>query len=132
MTEQLDRRPSKMGRALRLGVAGILLAVPLTASRANAAETTEPIQPIYVYLPQWDCNQQNLLRQKSDDSINYTRPETSVTIDLISITYPIDLEGNKTYQTVIYENPGLPNRQTLRYFSDSSDCSGGAGTQVIR
>lgn len=121
MTEQLDKHPSKVGKVIRLGLAGALLAVPLTASRANAIETAEPGQPIYVSLPDWNCKQSNQLGIKDRGSLDFTRPQTSITSDILSVTYPAKRGNEDFYETVIYENPGLQSGQLLRYYSEGSD-----------
>lgn len=121
MTEQLDRSPSRLGRALRLGVVGVLLAVPLTANRAKAAETTEPIQPIYVNLPDWNCKQSNQLGIKDRGSLDFTRPQTSVTAEILSITYPAKRGNEDFYETILYENQGLQSGQILRYYSEGNE-----------
>lgn len=122
MTEQLDRSPSRLGRALRLGVAGVLLAVPLTASRANAIETAEPGQPIYVSLPDWNCKQSNQLGIKDRGSLDFTRPQTSVTAEaVISVTYPAKRGDEDFYETIVYFAPEHNSGQTFRYYSEGNE-----------
>ena len=107
MAEQLDRRPSRIGRAIRLGVAGVLLAVPLTAGRTNAAETTESTQPTYVNLPDWNCDPSRGILPADRGARDFTRPQTSITKEIISVTYPAKRGNEDFYQTVIYDNTGL-------------------------
>lgn len=120
MSERLDRRPSKIGRALRLGVAGVLLAVPLTASRTNAVETTESTQPTYINLPDWNCDPSRGILPADRGARDFTRPQTSVTEEIISVTYPAKRGTEDFYQTVIYDNTGLQSGQLLRYYSEGS------------
>lgn len=119
MDERLDRRPSRIGRALRLGVAGVLLAVPLTAGRTDA-ETTESTQPTYVNLPDWNCDPSRGILPADRGARDFTRPQTSVTIEIISVTYPAKRGDEDFYQTVIYDNTGLQSGQLLRYYSEGS------------
>lgn len=132
MNERLYRHPSRLGKAFRLGVAGVLLAVPVTASRTNASETTVSNQPIYVNLPDWKCDPRNDVRFRDRNTENFTRPDTSVTSETVSVTYPVDEQGGTVYQTIIYENPSLQTGQILRYYSDSRDCPLPDGAPTIQ
>lgn len=122
MAERLDRRPSRMVRTIRLGVAGALLAVPLTAGRTNAVETTEPSQPLYVNLPDWNCDPERIgLLPPDRGSRDFTRPQTSVSSEIMSVTYPAKRGDEDFYQTVIYDNTGFQSGQLLRYYSEGSE-----------
>lgn len=134
MTEQLfERKASRVGKIARIGMAGALLTLPAVAGTADAAQSPD-LSPIYINLPDWDCKQDNSIGLKSRDTINYTRPDTSVTADSISVTYPVDpevVDGEAIYQTVVYENPGLVSGQILRYASNIRDCAIPNDVQVL-
>lgn len=102
---------------------GGLISLPIIENALVSAQT-EPAAPtpIYVNLPDWDCDQKNFVGSVDRGVIDYTRPQTSITGEQISITYPAIDEDNRTHQTVVYENPGLKSGQVLKYFSDSRDC----------
>ncbi|MBI2032223.1 MAG: hypothetical protein HYT09_01105 [Candidatus Levybacteria bacterium] len=149
MVEQIDRHPGRLGRVVRvvrIVTAAIFLAVPATAGKVNASETSVPaiVQPaslaersepinqtIYVDLPDWKCDPRNdaFIRDRSTE--NFTRPDTSVTEDYLSVTYPVDEEGGTIYQTVVYANTELQDGDILRYYSDSRDCPLPEGVPTI-
>ena len=131
MTEQLfERKQSRLWKIARLSMAGALLALPLTANKANSQGTSET-GPIYVSLPDWNCNPENSIGITSRETENFVRPDTSVTDSSISVTYPIEEEDKTVYQTVVYENPGLRSGEILRYYSDSRDCPLPDGASTI-
>lgn len=127
-----DRRALITGSVMA-GVVG--LGLGLKAESASAVVQTEestPSTPIYVNLPDWDCNQENLVGQADRGVIDYTMPDTSISDDLVVVTYPaIDQDENRFPQTVIYEDPGLQAGDTLRYYSNARECPLPDGAQTI-
>ncbi len=90
-----------------------------------------PSTPIFVNLPDWDCNQENLVGVVDRGVIGYTRPQTSITEEQIAVSYPAIDGEDRVHQTIVYENPGLQSGQVIRYFSDSRDCPLPDGASTI-
>ena len=118
----MSRRLESISTNLTLSAAVLFGGVigSIAAIRTNAAETTESTQPTYVNLPDWNCNQSNQLGIKDRNSLGFTRPQTSVTREIISVTYPAKRGDEDFYQTIIYDNTGLQSGHLLRYYSEGS------------
>lgn len=132
MSEKVELRPTRRERVLDgisgiaafgpmyllVGISGIALAGAMSPA-ATQGQTDN--QPQYVNLPDWNCKQSNQLGIKDRGSLDFTRPQTSVTEEILSITYPAKRDDEDFYETILYENQGLQSGQILRYYSEGND-----------